>query len=727
MGTPADRPKRIRLVAGLPEKLVIRGLLRMNRETDAGHRGQAFYLHEMQSRRLYQSTGHGSAVHFAVAVLDLSRRAARELLAVGEKLAELKTIDDAFCDGRLSWTKTRLLTRIATTDTEPAWLEKALACPTAADLERAMAGLAPGDRPRSDKLGIPRIRFSIRADVDAVTHAAWDALKERLAGESGETVTDGDLVSRLLRLAGEEPGPASKPLAQVVVQRCPGCRSAALPTPDGPLPLDDLTAEMVLCDAVSDETPASLRRKILARDGHCCVHCGQKNAGELHVHHVTFREHGGRTEPKNLATLCRHCHALVHEKLLGIAGEAPHALAFTDKDGNPVVGPRPADWADAVKGVRIVRIDRARGAAAPLASSQVIDTPTLPDPVPPGWARERGLRWVWSSAAKSMRTRVLAPAASVPPAAPPQSGPKRLDDFVGQERVVASLRAAVRGAKKAGKPLDPVLLTGGAGLGKTAFAEALALEVGARARAVSAPMVLDLGRIATVLVNDLAPGDVLFIDEFHALPVPVVEALYRAIDHRRLEIDVRDGGDVRTVEFELPPFTLVAATNKPERLPQAIRTRFTIHEHLESYEICHLAEIARRTAAEEGRLVDAEGALVIARASRGTARDATLLARRVIRVADGSEIEGPLGAESVKRALAIVDVDANGLTAADRKLVETLRASKVPLSSAALAAKTGMSRDTLVELHEPYLLKLGLVEVTRRGRVARMEGVPALV
>jgi Holliday junction resolvasome RuvABC ATP-dependent DNA helicase subunit len=399
------------------------------------------------------------------------------------------------------------------------------------------------------------------------------------------------------------------------------------------MPLDDLTAEVILCDSVSDETPESLRRKILARDGYSCRHCGC--ASELHVHHIQFRSNGGRTEPTNLLALCRRCHALVHEEFLLIAGEAPHALTFTDNEGRPIEALTPESPSDA--GVRVVKIEP-RGARAPRTVSEVIDLQRVPNPVPHEFVAAHGARFTWNPSSKSLEfaSEDVSSTVTGSDVPPPQHRPVRLDDIVGQERVVTSLSLALMGASKARKPLDPILLTGEPGLGKTALAHALAAEMGTTARVVSAPLVADAGGRDLVLeLIRLAPGAVLFIDEIHALPRAAMEALYEAIEDRRLTANVRAGTSIRELTFDLPAFTLVAATNEPEKLPRALVSRFAIRERLESYSEDALTEIVKRTAAREGRpFTDEAGRRVIARAARGTPREAVLLTKRLIAAAD---------------------------------------------------------------------------------------------
>jgi len=187
----------------------------------------------MQARGVHQETGHSSAVHYAAAREGLSRREARDLVAVGAALDELPAIDAAFRDGRLLWTKLRTHVRVATLETEAEWLEKALTM-TCAELERAVAGVKKGDRPRDGRLAIPKARYTITAKVDGALYAEWERAKEKLAAEAWETLGDADLLTQFARFvladefsfAGAEARLSGRPAARVVVHRCEGCQAS---------------------------------------------------------------------------------------------------------------------------------------------------------------------------------------------------------------------------------------------------------------------------------------------------------------------------------------------------------------------------------------------------------------------------------------------------------------------------------------------------------------------
>jgi len=268
---------------------------------------------------------------------------------------------------------------------------------------------------------------------------------------------------------------------------------------------------------------------------------------------------------------------------------------------------------------------------------------------------------------------------------------------VGQERVVEELQAIVAGARKKEVPtLAPILLEGEAGHGKTVIAQAVASDLGSKTKVISAHKVESPTEIVEA-VQAAQPGSVLFIDEIHLLPENATVELHEPLERGE--------------------FTIIGATNFPERMPKALFTRFTAPRRLGEYSEVALAEIVRRTAAKNGHPnVEPAAFRRIARSSRGTPREAVMLTRRLIEIAEGKS--WALDDAGVKAILDLIQIDERGLDAVDRKIVAVLRASKRPVSLKSLAVKTGISNETLEQRHEPYLLKLGLIDVTPKGRVA---------
>jgi Holliday junction DNA helicase RuvB len=278
--------------------------------------------------------------------------------------------------------------------------------------------------------------------------------------------------------------------------------------------------------------------------------------------------------------------------------------------------------------------------------------------------------------------------------------------------LVESLRLLLAGAKRSDLALDPILLTGEPGFGKTSIAEAIAAELKAPMKLVSGPLVRDAATLIEALVRTEARS-VLFIDEIQALPIEALNVLLEAIEKRRLTMPGRT--------IKLQPMTVIAATNHPESLPNALHSRFAIRERLDDYTEDDLATIASRTASSAGLSLTNEDARKIARVSRGTPRECVLLTRRIATMSRGSNVKS----QSIDALLGAMGIDAWGLDPADRKIVGALRAALRPLSLASLAAQTGIAKTTILERHEPFLLKLGWVEVTPNGRVA--VGAPPLV
>ena len=296
--------------------------------------------------------------------------------------------------------------------------------------------------------------------------------------------------------------------------------------------------------------------------------------------------------------------------------------------------------------------------------------------------------------------------------------PRRLDEYIGQDRIRENLHVAIAATRQRSEPLDHVLLHGPPGLGKTTLAYVIGNEMGVAVRATSGPAIEKPGDLVGIVTN-LGAGEVLFIDEIHRLSPAIEEILYPALEDYEVDIVIGQGPSARTVKMRLEPFTLIGATTRTGLLTAPLRSRFGIEHRLEFYTPSDVEEILRRSARILGVPIEDAAAAEIARRTRGTPRIANRLLRRI---RDYAQVRaaGTITLEVARAALKLLEVDEHGFDEIDRKLLRTIidKFGGGPVGLNTIAAAISEEKDAIEEIYEPFLLQIGFLDRTPRGRVA---------
>jgi Holliday junction DNA helicase RuvB len=296
--------------------------------------------------------------------------------------------------------------------------------------------------------------------------------------------------------------------------------------------------------------------------------------------------------------------------------------------------------------------------------------------------------------------------------------PRRLDDYIGQERVRENLQVSIAAARQRGEALDHILLWGPPGLGKTTLAYVIANEMGAAIRTTSGPVIEKPGDLAGML-SGLQQGEVLFIDEIHRMPATIEEILYPAMEDFELDIVIGQGPGARSVKVPVERFTLIGATTRAGLLTAPLRARFGINHRLDFYTVTDIDEIVRRSARILNTPLAPDASLEIARRSRGTPRIANRLLHRVRDYAQ-VRADGTITVEVARATMKMLEVDDHGFDEIDRRLLSTImdKFGGGPVGVNTLAAALSEEPDAIEDIHEPYLLQAGFLDRTPRGRVA---------
>ena len=754
----------LELRAGLLPEEAVRRAERAMRVGDLAARVTCFYLGDLAVSEGWKALGHPNLRHFARHRLKRGKSTVEEYVKTGLALREpwRQPIDLAFAAGELCYSSVKHLVKMEAPAVVEEWVEWARGRSSdevGAEVRRCKPDGRPG---KGGGRRIHEERVRVTVELTATQVVLWERAVAKLQAQAGGALTNTDVVLHAARLLldlepdGSVPGwkRVNAKHYQIHASPAPGGDPDRLVTrneegDEVELSLAELTRDPLAAPAarlappqvgeegaVIDprnhgpeapegardvETSAALRTDALVRDGYRCLVCGGRK--NLTVHHVHWRRYGGRTELANLATACETCHSMIHARLLIAVGDMESGLRFLDRAGRPFA-PGP------VEPVALV-VSGADAAGEAGGASQLAPKPLelrdLPAIVDAAWLRRHAELFDWNERLGALELRPGVPRAASGGAEgtradaagsggePPRL---RLGDLVGQERVRERLTLAIAAARERGdRLLRPHVFSGGPGLGKTTLAEAVAGELQASLVRLPAPQVGAPDLLLRALAA-LRAGQVLFMDELQALDRRVGEALYEALDGGVLSLPLRAGLLVRPLRVRLEPFTFLGATTDEDQVSEALRSRLT-RERLSFYSEPELAGLLTGAARAQGLALAPAGAARLARASRGTPREGL---RLLAGVRDEATLarSGEADAALVERALERREIDAQGLDPLDRAYLAVLERADGPVALRTLAAELGAPEAELRQVREPWLQRLGLIQITPRGRVIRM-------
>lgn len=755
------------LISGLDVDDAYRRAVRALRCGEVSMHVAGFYLADMADRGSFRAKGPGSLRHLITTQEKVKWKTVQNHIAIARALRKLPVIYERFRLGRLTYSQVREIAPIATAQTDSAWADYAEKH-SLRELEAQVATRERGQLPSEEgRRRIHEPRFKVGDTFVATQYEQIRRAKAKLAAMTGQTINDGGLILFAVQLVltmrpdGSVPGFRQVNDRHYIVHAWSPDGTPALVTTgaDGkPVPLDPdgLTARLEripfsgelkiqgrtidLAELDSEnagpevpwaqrdiKTPDELRDKILLRDGYQCRFCQSKR--NVQVHHRVWRRFGGKTVPSNLVTVCETCHSQIHALLLFIrSGDCSGELTFVDRAGRPFVREpaQPASWSPTYAST---------GPGTLAGAAEHVDLNSLPAVVDPDWWARHEHLLSWSERQGEL---VLTPGEPREPRAPhatpatascavtsstehaedaphhPTPANSGLVSLFGQSRVREQLELAIAGAQQRAETLKHMVFTGEPGLGKTALARAVAVDLAAPLTELAAPHVRSPEQAVRALVS-LERGGVLFLDEIHALPSRAAEVLYEALDRGTLTLPIREGLRSRTLQLRLNPFTLIGATTDEHLLPRALLSRLRVHQ-LEPYELEELSALLRQAARARGLELTPDAAERVAQASRDTPRRALAL---LDMVHDEATVAGAATADLalVECALDRAGVDAAGLDRVDRQYLRVLGKARRPMGLKTLASRLHVNVEVLRSIHEPHLVRRGFVQITREGRV----------